>query len=250
MLTDTHAHIYSDTYNNIEDIINNSKNAGINRIINCADNLKTSKEIIALSEIYEGVLYCAIGIHPHNVEEYSEKNIDKIESVLKHQNVIAIGEIGLDFYYLKTNKEKQIKLFKSQLDLAQKQKLPVIIHSRNATKETLNVLKEYKLKGIIHCFNEDIETAKEYIKMGYLLGIGGILTFKNSNLNEVIKKIDLEYIVLETDSPYLTPEPFRKYKNEPKYILEVARYLAKIKKLKFEKITKIINKNLNKIFDF
>lgn len=250
MLTDTHAHIYGDIYSNVEEVINNSINAKVSRIFNCAEDIKTSKEVIALSEIYEGVLYCSIGIHPHNVKEYSKKNIKEMEKLLNHKNVIAIGEIGLDFHYVKNNKEEQIQLFKAQLDLAQKYNLPVIIHSREATKETLKILKEYNLKGILHCFNEDIETAEKYIKMGYLLGVGGILTFKNSNLNEVIKKIDLEYIVLETDSPYLAPEPYRKYKNEPKYTLEVAKYLAKIKNLEVPKIAKITNRNLSKIFDF
>lgn len=250
MLTDTHAHVYGKIYDNIDEVISNSINSKVNRIINCAENIKTAKEIVALSEIYEGVLYCAVGIHPHNIEEFNDESIKEIEKLIKHKNVIAIGEIGLDFHYLKTNKEKQLKLFKSQLDLAQKYNLPVLIHSRKAAKETLNILKGYKLKGIIHCFNENTETAKEYIELGYLLGVGGILTFKNSDLDEVIKNIDLEYIVLETDSPYLTPEPFRKYKNEPQYVLEIAKYLAKIKNVRVQEIAEITNNSLNKIFDF
>ncbi len=250
MLTDTHAHIYNETYNNIEEIIASSINAGVNRIINCADSIKNAKEIVALSEIYESVLYCAIGIHPHNIDSFNNEDISKLEDLTKHKNVIAIGEIGLDFYYVKDNKKDQIKLFKTQLDLAQRLKMPVIIHSRNATKETLDILKEYKLKGIIHCFTENLETAKKYINMGYLLGVGGILTFKNSDLSKVIKEIDLEYIVLETDSPYLTPEPFRKYKNEPKYTLEVAKLLAEIRKTNIKEIANITNNNLSKIFDF
>lgn len=250
MLTDTHAHIYNETYNNIEEILSNSINSNVTRIINCADSIETSLEVVALSKIYESVLYCAVGIHPHNVLNYNENDIIKIEEIAKNKNVIAIGEIGLDYYYGLENKEKQIKLFNLQLDLAQKLNLPVLIHSRAATEDTLKILRKYKVKGIIHCFVEEEKIAKEYIQLGFLLGIGGILTFKNSNLSEVIKKVDLEYIVLETDSPYLTPEPFRKYKNEPKYILEVAKCLANIKEIPLEEIAKITNQNLFKIFDF
>ena len=156
----------------------------------------------------------------------------------------------MDYYYGKENKDIQIKLFKEQLKIAEKYNLPVIIHSREATQDTISILKKYKVKGIIHCFSGSTETAKEYIKMGYLLGVNGIVTFKNSkNIKEVLKNIGLSSIVLETDCPFLTPEPFRKYKNEPKYVLTVAKFLSMFFDKDLQEIEKITTNNVLSIFD-
>ena len=150
---------------------------------------------------------------------------------LSSPKVKALGEIGLDYYYSRDNREKQILFFEKQLELSKKYDLPVIIHCRNATDDLLRILKKSDVKGVIHCFSGSVETARELIKLGYYLGVGGILTFKNSKLVDVIKSIPIEYILLETDSPFLTPEPFRKYKNEPKYIPIIAEKLAQLKEI-------------------
>ncbi len=249
MFVDTHAHINTAEYDNIDEVLNEAKKSGIFKIINCSDNIKTTKEIIELSEVYESFLFNAVGIHPQYANEYEDEEINALEELIKGKNVIAVGEIGLDYYYESYNKLKQIEMFKKQLDLAQKYKLPVIIHSREATEDTISILKEYNLKGIIHCFSGSLETANIYIKLGFLLGIGGVITFKNSKLREVIEKISLNNIVLETDSPYLTPEPYRKFKNEPKYLLETAKYVAKLRNISLEKLGEITNQNICKSFD-
>ena len=172
-----------------------------------------------------------------------------IEENLNHKKIIAIGEIGLDYHYTKDNKESQIELFKNQLSLAEKYNMPVIIHSREATLDTLNTIKEYKLKGIIHSFNGSLETAKEYIKLGYLIGVNGVVTFKNSNIKNVIKELPLESIVIETDSPYLTPEPFRGKQNYPGHILDIANFICELKSVSMEELINITNNNLNKMFN-
>ena len=163
--------------------------------------------------------------------------------------IIAIGEIGLDYYYTKDNKEKQIEVLRKQLSIAQKLNLPVVIHSREATQDTINVLKDYKVKGVIHSFSGSLETAKIYISKGYMLGIGGVVTFKNSNLYKVIEEIGLNNIVLETDAPYLTPEPYRGHQNSSKYVPYVSKKLSEILKIKEEEVAKITSKNASSLFD-
>ena len=249
MLVDSHAHITKENYENIEEILNEANKNGINKIINAGDNLDSSKEVISLSKQYDNVLFCAVGIHPEYADSIKEKDLIEIENLIKNNKVIAVGEIGLDYYYGKENKLKQIELFEKELSLAVKYHLPVVVHSRSAVEDTINTLKKYKLKGVIHCFNGSTEIAKGYIKLGYKLGIGGLLTFKNCKLIEVLKEKGIENIVLETDSPYLTPEPFRKYKNEPKYIKNIAEFLSKELGIEIEKLEYITNKNISEIFD-
>ena len=166
-------------------------------------------------------MYGAIGIHPEEVENYSLDDIKFIEDNLNNKKVVAIGEIGLDYHYSKENKEKQIKLFELQLDIANKYKVPVIIHSRDATEDTINILRKYNIKGVIHSFSGSLETAKIYIKRGFLLGINGVVTFKNCNLKDILVNIGLNNIILETDSPYLTPVPYRGKQNNPSHILDL-----------------------------
>ena len=162
---------------------------------------------------------------------------------------MGIGEIGLDYYYTKDNKEKQISLFKKQLSLAEKLSMPVVIHSREAFLDTYQLLSNFKGTGVIHCFTSNIENANKYIKLGFKLGIGGVLTFKNSNLKEVIRKIDLKSVVLETDSPYLSPEPFRGKKNTPSNVVLVAERIAEIKNLSLKEVGRITTLNASELFD-
>ena len=217
MFTDTHCHLYKEYYDNLEEILNTAKENQINRYIVAGCDDISNKEVIELVNKYDNV-YGNIGIHPENVDEYKDSDIEFIKDNLDNNKIIGIGEIGLDYHYTKENKVKQIKLFEKQLQIAQDLDIPVVIHSREATQDTIDILKKYNVKGVIHSFSGSLEVAKIYIKMGFVLGINGVITFKNSNLKEVVKEIGLENIILETDSPYLTPHPYRGKQNSPKYI--------------------------------
>lgn len=248
MYTDTHCHIFSEYYENINEVIANAKNVGISRVINNGCDQKSNIEVIKLIKEYPD-MYGAIGIHPEVVDTYKESDLAWIEQNINNNKMVAIGEIGLDYHYTKENKKAQIELLEKQLKLAEKYHKPVIIHSRDATEDTINTLKKYKVTGVIHSFSGSLETANIYIKMGFLLGINGVLTFKNSKLKEVIKEIDLENIVLETDSPYLTPEPYRGTRNEPARIKEIAIYISALKNISESQVSIITNKNIKRIFD-
>lgn len=249
MLTDTHCHLYTEYYNNdIEKILENAKNIGITRCINSGCSNKSNIEVIKLAEQYENI-YATIGIHPENVTNYKQSDLKFIEDNIKNKKVLAIGEIGLDYHYSNEYKKEQIELFEAQLKIAEKNHIPVVIHSREATEDTINILKKYNLKGIIHSFSGSYETAKIYIEMGYLLGVNGVITFKNSKIKEVYKKIDLNNIVLETDSPYLTPHPNRGKRNEPKNIRDIALFLSELYSVDLGTLAEITNANINGIFD-
>lgn len=248
MFTDTHCHIYKEYYQNIDEVILKAQQNHINRLINNGCDLKSNQEVLNLSNTYPE-MYVALGIHPENVSTYQNEDLNFIKKELNHPKVIAIGEIGLDYHYTKDNKEQQIILFKNQLKIAQDYNLPVIVHSREATLDTINILKKYKVTGVIHSFSGSYETAQTYIKMGFLLGINGVITFKNSKLKEVIKKISLDHIILETDSPYLTPEPFRGQQNEPAKIIDIAKFICELKNIELEDLARITNNNIKRIFD-
>lgn len=247
MFTDSHCHITSTDYNDINLIIKNAKSNGIYRMINNGTDTISNKEVLELSKKYKELLP-AIGIHPEFSTQYSEQDVIFIEKNI--HKVIAVGEIGLDYHYETCDKETQKKLFDSELKIADKYKKPVIIHSRDATKDTINIIKEYpKLKGIVHCFSGSLETAKIYIKLGFKLGIGGVLTFKNSNLYKIIEQLPIDSFVVETDSPYLTPEPERGEKNEPANTLYIAKKICEIKGISLQELSEITEKNLNELFD-
>ncbi len=248
MFTDSHCHLYKEYYDNLDEIIKLAKNNGVNYFINNGCDKDSNTEVLNLINTYDNI-YGALGIHPEYVLEYSSDDIKFIEDNLNNKKVLAIGEIGLDYHYTKDNKEEQIKLFSTQLALAEKYNIPVIIHSRDATLDTLNTLKKYQVKGIIHSFSGSKETALEYLKMGFLLGVNGVITFKNANIKDVIKEIPLEKIVLETDSPYLTPEPFRGCQNNPSHIIDIAKFVANLHNVSLEELAKITNNNLNNLFN-
>ena len=248
MLIDTHCHLYSEYYSDIDDIVNLAKKSDVNILINNGCDSKSNKEVIDLLDKYKN-MYGAIGIHPEEVDNYSLNDIKFIEKNLNNKKVVAIGEIGLDYHYSKENKEKQIKLFELQLDIANKYKVPVIIHSRDATEDTINILRKYNIKGVIHSFSGSLETAKIYIKMGFLLGINGVVTFKNCNLKDILVNIGLNNIILETDSPYLTPVPYRGKQNNPSHILDIAKYISEIFNVSLEEVSKITTKNVLDLYN-
>ena len=249
MYIDNHCHIFSEYYDDIEKTINESFEKNVNILILSGCSKKDIIEGLDLIRKYKNV-FMTIGFHPDEVDNVNEDDINWLEKLIKDNNkIIGIGEIGLDYYWVKDNKEKQIELFEKQLKLAEKLNVPVVIHTRDATDDTLKILKKYKLKGIIHCFTGSIETAKEYIKLGFNIGIGGVITFKNTNLKDTIKEIPIDKITLETDSPYLTPTPHRGEQNSPKYIPIIAEEIAKQKELSTKDVEKITTSNSISLFD-
>lgn len=247
MLTDTHCHIFEEYYD-VNDIMNKINSSKINRIINNACDFKTSLEVLDLSNKYSN-MYCAIGLHPENNLDELDDVMDLIVKNKDNTKMIAIGEIGLDYYYNKYNKSEQMNVLEKQLKLAEKLNLPVIIHSREATGDMISILKKYNVKGVIHCFNGSVETAKEYIKLGFKLGINGVITFKNCKLIDVFKTIGIDNIVFETDSPYLTPVPYRGEVNDPTYIMDIVYFVSKNIGVSVEDLADISNKNIKDIFD-
>lgn len=244
---DTHCHIFKSDYENINEILENASNKHIKYVINNGSNNETNKEVLELIKKYPNMCG-AIGIHPEDVDGVMPDDIKFIEDNLSNEKIVAIGEIGLDYYYTKENKEEQIKLFESQLALAEKYNIPVIVHSRDATEDTINSLKKFKCKGVIHSFSGSLETARIYIKMGYLLGVNGVITFKNAKIKDVIKEVGLKNIVLETDSPYLTPVPFRGTQNNPGHVLEIAQFVADLYNISLEELAEQTNNNITNMY--
>lgn len=249
MYIDTHCHLQKKYYDNIEKVIDNNRKAGIDSIIVSGCEIDEIKEIVEYAKNYRDI-YLTLGFHPEYADSITDIDISWLKEIIKNnKKVIGIGEIGLDYYYSKENKDKQIVLFRKMLELASALNLPVVIHSRNATLDTINILKEYNLKGIIHCFSGSLETAKEYIKMGYYLGIGGVVTFKNSNLRDTLKEISLNNIVLETDSPYLSPTPLRGTTNSSKNIPLIAEEISKIYCVNISEVSSKTIANTKSIFN-
>ncbi len=248
MFIDTHCHLFKEYYDDLDQLVEKISIAKINKVINNGTDFNSNKEVLDSIQKYE-MIYGAIGIHPEVVDSYNSKDIDFVIEHLNDDKVVALGEIGLDYYWTKDNKEEQIKLFERQLEIAEKYNKPVIIHSRDATEDTISCLKKYKVKGVIHSFSGSYETACIYIKMGFLLGINGVITFKKCNLKEVISKIDLKNIVLETDSPYLTPVPYRGERNDSTHIIDIAKFICEVKGISMEELSKVTNGNVKRCFD-
>ncbi len=246
MLIDTHAHIEEKYYGKIEQIIRNANANDVSIIINNGTDMQSNQEVV---KNLSHNMYGAIGIHPENVETYQKEDIDYIIKNIHNPKIVAIGEIGLDYHYGKENRLAQIKLFETQLAIAENYNIPVIIHSRDATEDTINTLKKFHLKGVIHSFSGSIETAKTYLNMGFVLGVNGVITFKNCQLKEVYKNLTLNDFVLETDSPYLTPHPYRGTQNEPKYIKDISEFMAELYGTSWQNIAENTNQNALRIFD-
>lgn len=248
MFIDTHCHIVSEYYDDIENVIKNAIANGVLKIIVNGYNMQSNREVLELVKKYD-IVYGALGIQPEELYDYNDNSLKFIEEHINDEKIVAVGEIGLDYHY-DTDRNLQKELFKRQLEIAYKYNKPVIIHSRDCIQETYNILKESKVKGTMHCYSGSKEMALEFIKIGFLIGIGGVSTFKNAkNIVDVIKYIDLEYIILETDSPYLTPEPYRGKRNEPMYIPIVAKRVADIKGLDIKEIERTTTDNARRLFD-
>lgn len=248
MMIDTHCHLSKNDYSDLEQII---KNMEENYMITNGVDDKTNQEVLEIIQQYKTV-YGAIGIQPQEINHCNEQSLNWVEQHLQYPKIVAIGEIGLDYHYGKEDKELQQYFFKKQLDLARKYKKPVIIHSRDSIEDTYQIMKEYKdVKMVLHCYSSSAQMAKRFLELDVYFGIGGVLTFKNSKiLKEVVEMLPLDHILLETDSPYLTPEPYRGQKNEPKNILLVAKKISEIKKIPLEQVLEVTTNNAYHQFDF
>lgn len=252
-MIDTHSHIYSEEFDaDRVEAIQRAKYAGVSQIILPNIDSETLAQMLALEAEYPDYCFAAIGLHPTSVKENYREELALVKSELERRKWIAMGEIGIDLYWDKTFLTEQIIAFKQQIEWALKYNLPVIIHVRDSFRETMQVLKPYKnsgLRGVFHSFTGTIEDALEIIEFGgFLLGINGIVTFKNSGLAEVVKQIDLKQILLETDSPYLTPVPHRGKRNESAYSLLVANKLAEVYNCTLQEIDEQTTRNAKSIF--
>ena len=244
MQIDTHCHLSYEDYDNLDDIVKN-----IDIAITSGTNDETNKEVIDVVNKYKNI-YGTLGFHPEDIDKFNDNSLSIIESNLSNEKIVAIGEIGLDYYWVKDNKEEQKELLRKQMKIAEKYNMPVVIHSREAALDTYEILKDYKVKGTIHCFSYSYEMAEKFIKLGYKIGIGGVVTFKNSKkLQDIVEKISLEDILLETDSPYLSPEPLRGKKNVPYNTYYVAKKIAEIKNVSINEVLTITSNNAIELFD-
>ncbi len=247
-MIDTHCHVLKEEMNNYIDIIKECDSKDISMIINGYDN-KSNKEVIELANKYSNV-YSAIGLNYDGIDNFTYKDLEDLEELIKSNKIVAIGEIGLDYYWTKDNKDKQIYFFKKQLELSEKYNLPVIIHARESIQDTYDILKNYKVKGTMHCYSGSLEMAKEFIKLGFKIGIDGPITYKNNVKGvSVVEGIPIESILLETDSPYLSPEPNRGLQNSPLNLIYIAEKIADIKGISTEEVISKTTENAKELFN-
>lgn len=252
MLVDSHAHLDDSAYaEDLTAVIQRAKENGVSRIINIGADMDSSAKSLELSEKYEQI-YAAVGIHPQDVVNAKAKDYDQLAAWLKLPKVVALGEIGLDYYYDDgAPRELQRKIFIEQIDVAKQMNKPIVVHNRDAHGDVMDILKKEAkgLTGVMHCYSGSWEMAKELIKMNFFLSVGGPVTFKNSaKLPEIVAKIPLEYLLLETDCPYLTPQPYRGKRNEPAYIKIIAEKIAQIRNITVEELAVATTDNVKNIF--
>ncbi|MBZ4188463.1 TatD family hydrolase [Niabella beijingensis] len=252
MLIDTHSHIYSKEFDaDRTEMLRRAFDAGIAPILMPAIDSETHAAMLQLEADYPGRCISMIGLHPVSVKEDFREELKQIEQLLTRRPFVAIGETGLDFYWDLTFKEQQVAAFEQQIEWALAYQLPIVIHSRESTDDCLEIIKKFTpkgLKGIFHCFGGTLTQAQAITDQGFYLGIGGVLTFKKSGLDQVLKQLPLDQIVLETDAPYLAPVPFRGKRNEPAYLLQVAQKLAEVKEMDLAGIAAATTANAKKLF--
>jgi len=252
MFIDTHAHLFYPNFNGeLDAIISEAKQNGVDYILVPATDLKTAEQVIELTKKYD-MVYGAVGVHPHDTKDWDSSFIPQIEKLAKNKKIVAIGEIGLDYYYDFSPKEKQIEAFKTQIELALKLDLPVIIHNRDSDEDMMEIIRSYcgsGLKGQFHCFNGSQQDATELVGMNFMISFTGNITFKKAdNLRKILQHIPPENLLLETDSPFMTPVPHRGKRNEPAYVKLVAEKIAELHKLRIEDVARITSFNAFKIF--
>ena len=253
MFIDTHCHLYDKNFiGDIQKVIDDAKAHNVQKLFCVAENVETSSLVVSIANTYENV-YAIIGIHPEYADEFTDEQIEKLKEIASDKKVVAIGEIGLDYHYTKENKEKQKYMFCKQIELANALNLPIVIHTRDAIGDTMEIFEKYqdKLKkgGILHCFHESKEILDKVTKMGFHVSYGGAITFKNaSNLREIVKSTPLDRILTETDCPNMSPEPYRGTVNEPKNIDLIAQKMSEIKGIDAQSLEKIIEQNTKDLF--
>ena len=250
-MIDTHAHIDDPQYaDDLDAFLAQQKAEGVEAILVPGVDVTTIEPVLTICQRYPNVLYPGIGLHPENVQADWREQLAVMQDSLKTNNYIAIGEIGLDYHFDTTYKAEQQEALRIQLGWAMERDLPVMIHSRDATEDCLNILREFPgLRGVMHCYSGSNETAKQIIKMGLYLGIGGVITFKNSKLRNNLDGIPLERLVLETDAPYMAPVPYRGQRNESRWMRYVADVLAEVYHTTFEHIDEVTTTNAKKLFN-
>ncbi|MHA6260507.1 TatD family hydrolase [Sporosarcina sp. CAU 1771] len=252
MYIDTHVHLNADQYDNdVDEVIDRALEAGVEKMVVIGFDRKTIVRAIELAEKHP-FIYAVVGWHPVDAIDCTKEDLMWIESLAEHPKVVGIGEIGLDYYWDKSPKDIQQKLFRKQIRLAQKVNLPIVIHNRDATADVVRILKEEEAEitgGIMHCFGGSVETAKECIKLNFMISLGGPVTFKNARTpKEVATEIGLENLLIETDAPYLTPHPYRGKRNEPAHVILVAEEIARLKEISIEEVAAATTANALKIF--
>lgn len=252
MLIDTHSHIYTEDFNSdIDEVVQNAYNNDVKKIILPNIDSGTIKRLVDLNNSYPHICYPLMGLHPTSVAADYKEELDAVEYWLEKHKFYGIGEIGIDLYWDQTFKNEQEEAFRYQIKLAKSKQLPIVIHLRNSFDEVYKIVKEEQdgsLKGIFHCFSGDELEANKIIDLGFLLGIGGVLTFKNSKLSEVVEKIDLKHLVLETDAPYLAPVPKRGRRNESSYLIHIAKKIAEINDFPIDRVAEITTQNARSLF--
>jgi TatD DNase family protein len=252
MLFDTHVHLNAAQYNeDLQVVIDRALEAGVTHQVVVGFDRETITRALELVEQYD-FLYAAVGWHPVDAIDMTDADLEWLEELAAHPKVVALGEMGLDYYWDKSPKDVQKEVFRKQIRLAKKVKLPIIIHNRDATQDIVDILKEEgasEVGGIMHCFSGSVETAKECVKMNFYISLGGPVTFKNAKMpKEVAKEIPLDQLLVETDCPYLTPHPFRGKRNEPSYVKLVAEEIASLKEISFEEVATRTTENAKKLF--
>jgi TatD DNase family protein len=252
LLTDTHTHLYYETDNIKRDgLIQRCRENSIHRLFLPNVDAASVPKVYALTEAYPDMCFPMLGLHPCDVKAGWEQELDEIKSFHNQHKIYAVGEIGIDLYWDKTTLDIQIQAFREQIAWAKLLKLPIVIHCRDAFGQVFDVLQQEQgedLRGIFHCFTGTVEQAEQVIDLGFYLGIGGVVTYKNSGLDKVVEQVDLKHIVLETDSPYLTPVPYRGKPNESSYLIYVAQKVADLHQTDLETVAAITTENSKKVF--
>lgn len=252
LMIDTHAHFDNEFYDkSVNEVIDDCFDSGVTGIIFAGTDLETSKSVIDYTKLHKGV-YAVIGVHPSDEKAFDEEFINFVK--LNKDKIVGVGEIGLDYHFEPFSKERQKEIFVKQIELAITLNLPIVVHQRDCTEDCLSIVKEYadklKRKGVIHCYTGSVEIAKQYVELGFMLGIGGVATFKNAkSVVEVIKQIPLESLVVETDSPYLAPEPFRGKVNNSSMVRYVLQKISELKNIPFEVAECVTDENAKRMFD-
>ena len=248
MIIDTHCHVYKSEMENAEEIIKQALNNDIHLILNGTD-FKSNMEVLELADKYENV-HAALGYFYTLADDITDDDIALLDRQLENNNVVAVGEIGLDYYYTKDNKDRQIELFERMLDLAKKHGLPVIVHSRKAIQDTFDVLKRHEVVGSLHCYQGSAEMARRFLELGFYIGVGGPVTLTNNKkTRKMVKTIDINHMIVETDSPYLSPQEKRGEINTPLNIKYVIRKIAQYLDMNDDDVIEITSKNAKKLFN-